>query len=130
LGIKMKLTQLKLLLKIKNSSIRNTEKASINCTPRTLLLVEFLYQEKYLQSFFIKQNIIYMYFRAFNNICLLKTLKIISKSSSNKFLNYKDICRLKISNKNLLAISTDSNIKNLIDCKMKMRKGGKILFSV
>jgi ribosomal protein S8 len=124
----MKLTQIQLLLKLKNLSIRNIEKVSIAYNKKSITLIDFLYKEKFIQSFFVIKNTICLFLRSHNRGPLLKNLKVISKPSFQKFITYKEICKLKINNKTLVAVSTDSSIQSLVDCKMKTKKGGKILF--
>jgi len=124
----MKLTQLQLLLKLKNYSIRNKKKFVVKKTEKILLFVEFLYEEKLLQSFSIHNEEIHVALRSHNDVVLLRELKIISSSSFHKFLTYEELCKLQFSNKTVIGISTDCSIRNLSFCKTE-KKGGKILFT-
>lgn len=118
--------QLNLLINLKNFSCLGKETLTINYSLKTIQLILFLYKEGLIQSFFLLNDKITINIRFFNGKNSLSNLKIISKSSYKKFLNYKNICRLNF-NKQIVAVSTDKGFLNMNTCK-KQTLGGKIIF--
>ena len=85
-----------------------------------------MYEEGFLQSFHIQQNIIEISLRFFRGYNSLENLKIISKHSYKKYLKYTQISKIKFS-KTIMALSTDIGVLNVQNCKIN-KIGGKVLF--
>jgi ribosomal protein S8 len=122
----MKQKQIELLIKIKNVALLGREKLSCVYDKKNLSIVEFLYKEGLLRTFFIEGREILIHLNVYDNRSPLKKIKIISKPSYKKYLSYRDISRIE-TRKSIVAVSTSKGVYNLTDCKKK-KLGGKILY--
>jgi small subunit ribosomal protein S8 len=131
----MKINLINLLIKLKNASILKKESVIVDYSSSILPLIKILYNEGFIQSFKIVtfKNIfgknsrhINIILRFLYNKSVLKKIKIFSKPSHIKYINYFDIC--KVNDRNLtFFISTTSGILTSFECKKK-KIGGKLLF--
>ena len=113
----MSLIFIQFLNKLKNTYLKKKPFFLSFYNNSILLLIKILYSEGLIQSFKILfDNTVKVYLRYYNNLNPFETLKILSKSSSNTFLKYSDLCRLYNRNKFVL-ISTDKGFKTFIECK-------------
>ena len=109
----MNLQTINLLLQLKNMSMLKKESCIIKFTINNFILVNFLYKENYIQSFYAtKTKTIFIMLRYFVVKNLFNTLKIVSSPSLKYFFKYQDIWLL-----------------TCINCKKK-KIGGKLLFSI
>jgi len=122
----MKLAQIDVMMKLKNAAKTKKDFIFIEFSDKNLSLIKFLYKEGYILSYFVKENLIRVNLRYFNNISLLENTKILSKPSIKRFLTYKDLCSLKKSNKDLI-LSTTLGILSYKMC-LKLKTGGSLLF--
>ena len=122
----MTFQQINFLIELKNKILLGKHRYSLKYNFKILNLVFFLYKEGIIQSFYIRNEDLFLTVRFLNGKNSLSNLKIISKSSFQKNLSYMEICFLK-SDKKIIAISTNRGILSLALCK-KLRLGGKVLF--
>ena len=119
-----------LLIALKTASIQKQLTANVAFSQTNYLVLKLLYNEGFIQSFSVKLGPKTHYFsvslRYSLNKSVLSNLRIISKPSLLRYLNYVDICKLS-SNIFFAAVSTDKKFISLHDCK-QYRLGGQILF--
>lgn len=116
------------LIDLKNNSLNNKSCFKRTCNSNILKIVSILYNEGFLQSFKLEDNVLIIYFNKSGGINFLKNLKIVSKLSRRVYLQYRDICKIK-DNGSLLLFSTTKNILTIHDCKRK-RVGGELLLKI
>lgn len=123
----MKNNIIKFLLKLKNASLVRKEKIVVNNQKAILPLLNILYREGYIQSFFLQDKEIVILLRYNYNKNIFKNLKIFSKISQLVYLSYSDICRV-YNNNIILVFSTNKGYLTNMQCK-KYKIGGQLLFS-
>lgn len=123
----MKLQYIQFLIFLKNSSLLKHNIIFFPFNPRFIILLNFLYKEGLIQSFIIDKNL-YCYKIILRDSFDLSTLKLISKSSNSKFINYSNLCLINEKN-SFLVISNNLGLFTLFNCK-KFKFGGKILFQI
>ena len=116
----------KFWIQLKNNSISEKSCFKIKNSTKLLPLVQILYSEGYIKSFFKTKNneflIIYI------NKSFLNSLKLWGITSKKKSLTYKQISALSTKNK-FYIISTSKGYKNIQDCK-KLKIGGRLYISI
>ncbi len=131
--ISMNINLIKLLLKLKNAS--NSHKEHINCLSNKThdILLETLYQEGLIQSFFNQKKntltekpLTNVFLRYSFNKSSFSAFKIVSTPSKIRYLTFSDLCQIS-DKKNILFIFTDKNLLTGTECK-KHGLGGKLLF--
>ena len=132
----MNINLINFLSKLKNASLSKQEQISIPYNKLYLKVVELLYKEGLIQSFFIKpvssrltnKFTLFISLRYINNKSIFKSLKFISIPSNLSYLNIKSLS--KISNKKIiLFLSTNKGLLTGGDSK-KYNIGGKLLFAI
>jgi ribosomal protein S8 len=121
----MKKTQLNDLLQIKNAALLCKSSMLIKKSEKTLKLIEFLYNNGYIQTYICLETQIRVFLRYLNNQSFLNRIIFISKPSQKIFLSHKKILNFSNSSKTLI-FSTDIGLLNQKDC-IKKSKGGKLL---
>lgn len=122
----MNSTQLNLLITLKNTASVGKELLVIDYSTDFLRIISFLYVQGLIQSFCVRLNKIEINLRFYNGFSRLQQLKLLSKNSYFKYLNYKALCKLP-SDKYLIVFSTHKGYLSLSNCKFK-NIGGKMLF--
>jgi ribosomal protein S8 len=122
----MNITQINLLISLKNTALAGKELLIVKYSYDCLKLISFLFLEGLIQSFFIEGDTIRILLRFLYGINKLMNLKILYRKSYKNSITYKMICKISRSS-NLLIFSTDKGYLNATDCKIK-RTGGKVLF--
>lgn len=128
----MNINTIKLLLKLKNAAFYHKEYILIPYNKHYIKYLLAFYKEGCIQSFtiFIDDNNIKqikIYLRLLYNKMLLKDLKIISKSSLKKYINYKNLSKFSYNVKKTLFLSTNKGIVSTFFCK-KYKIGGKLYY--
>ena len=122
----MNKTIINTILKLKNASIIKKEHVLIPCSNLNLRIANFLYKEGFIQSLYKKNKTLFVYLRYSFNKDLFSNLKIISTSTLNYYLSYKDLCKL--TNKRfVLVLSTNKGFLTGLECK-EYKIGGKLFF--
>jgi ribosomal protein S8 len=118
----------KMLVALKNASLAKKKSVFLRKTPLILDCLAVLYKEGYILSYAYNLNDarIVVNLRYFEGNCLTANLKIMSKVSHIKYLNYQDICRISLGNK-VGFFLTSKGIQTLEDCKIN-RVGGILAF--
>jgi ribosomal protein S8 len=133
----MNINLIKLLLKLKNSSLSRKEIIFTQYSKSSLNLLELLYREGFIQSFRIIKKTsgsienpfeISITLRYFQNKSIFKNLQIVSSPSRKFFLTFKDLSNLS-SQKKVLFLSTSGGFLTGLDCKVK-QIGGVLLFTI
>jgi ribosomal protein S8 len=125
----MNLQIITLLLQLKNISLLNKEFCQVKLSKKNLILVNFLYKENFIQSFFItKKKSILLFIRYFTIQNFFKNLKFISIPSLSYFFKYTDICNF-TKKKKIFIFSTTQGILTSNSCK-EQKIGGKLLFCI
>ena len=126
---------IKLLLTLKNASASRKELVLVPFNRLSIEFLKILYKEGFIQSFYIQKSSSFLLdknyqikvvLRFFYNKPIISNLKIISTPSFNKYLKFKDLCKLS-DKKNVLFFSTSKGLLTSFDCK-KQRVGGTLLF--
>lgn len=132
----MNINLIKFLSKLKNASLSKHEQVKVPYNKLYLEIVELLYKEGFIQSFFIKpavsrlknKFILFITLRYINNKTIFKNLQFISVPSNLNYLNIKSLS--KISNKKIvLFLSTNKGLLTGLESK-KDNIGGKLLFTI
>lgn len=132
----MNINLIKFLSKLKNAALSKHEQVKLPYNKLYLEIIELLYKEGFIQSFFIKpvasriqnQFIIFITLRYINNKTIFKNLKFISIPSKVYYLNIRNLA--KISNKKIvLVLSTNKGLLTGLESK-KYNIGGKLLFTI
>lgn len=122
----MNAIQLNLLITLKNTACSGKEFLILKYNKEYLALLSFLYSQGVIQSFFVYEDKIEVRFRFYNGVTKLKQIKLISRNSFFKCLNYKILSKIP-STKYLFVFSTDKGFLSLSNCKFG-GLGGKLLF--
>lgn len=119
---------IKMLVTLKNASLAKKKSILVKKTPLILDCLSALYKEGYILSYAynLEDSIILVKLRYFEGNCLTANLKIMSKVSHVKYLNYRDICRITLGNK-VGFFLTSHGIQTLEDCKIN-KVGGILAF--
>ena len=123
---------IKFLSLLKNSSLSKKESISVNYNNLILKCVEALYKEGLILSYSLiagtdeKSTVIKIKLRNVNDIVLTSKLKIVSKPTNIKYLQYHQLCRIVLKGKTGF-FSTSKGILTLDECK-KNRLGGIFSF--
>ena len=124
--LKMNKTIINTIIKLKNASLIKKEYVLIAYSNLNLKVINFLYKEGFIQSLKQKNKKLFVYLRYSFNKDLFSNLKIISTSTLNYYLSYKDLCKL--TNKRfVLVLSTNKGFLTGLECK-KHKIGGKLFF--
>jgi len=118
----------RMLVALKNASLAKKKSVFLRKTPLILDCLAVLYREGYILSYACNLNEarILVNLRYFEGNCLTANLKIMSKVSHIKYLNYQDICRISLGNK-VGFFLTSKGIQTLEECKVN-RVGGILAF--
>lgn len=121
---------IQILIKLKNASLINKESLFLKSSIHLLSLIKFLYKFYVIQAFVFlkKQNSIQVLFKSYLNKIIFNNLCFVSKPSHDKFITFKNLCRLQVQPKTSFIVSTDKGFVSEQNCK-KFKKGGKLLFS-
>ena len=122
----MNKTIINTIIKLKNASLIKKEYVLIAYSNLNLKVINFLYKEGFIQSLKQKNKKLFVYLRYSFNKDLFSNLKIISTSTLNYYLSYKDLCKL--TNKRfVLVLSTNKGFLTGLECK-EYKIGGKLFF--
>lgn len=124
----MNLSLINLLIQLKNASQIKESQVKVRYNRIAAKLLTLLYREGIIQSFSVNstKSFFIIYLRHFDNLDLLKDLKIISTNSNFKCLSYKELA--KITNKKfIIVLSTSAGFMTSLECQ-KFKLGGKVLF--
>jgi small subunit ribosomal protein S8 len=123
---------LKLLNSLKNAALAKKEFMTFPYNTLCLKVLDLMYEEGLIQSYTVnlvnfenKQFKIYIRYNFGRS--LLKNLKLISKPSNMRYLQLKDLYKIK-EKKNILILSTSKGLLTSLKCK-ELKIGGKILFT-
>ena len=116
-----------LFLIIKNAQISKKKFIFIENNNNNKVILNFLWNNGYIFCYNINKNKIKIYFKYLNTIPVIKTLKIISKSSRKIYLSLKQLYKLN-SNK-FFVVFTNHGLKSVYDCKHK-KIGGKLILVI
>jgi ribosomal protein S8 len=124
----MNINIIKLLLKLKNASNSKKEHIAVLSHKTYNILLDTLYQEGLIQSFFSVENtnLTNVFLRYPSNNSSFEALKIISTPSRLRYLTFSDLCQIS-DKRHSLFLFTDKNLLVGLECK-KHRVGGKLLF--
>lgn len=120
------------MLKLKNASAIKKEELDVEYSRVREDMVNFLYNEGFVQSFCLKQSkinkskTIRITLRTLFGKSLLENVKLISKPSLLKYIRLIDICDIS-DRKVVIFFSTDKGFLTTLGCK-KEKVGGKLLF--
>ncbi len=123
---------IKFLSLLKNSSLARKESVTVNFNVLILKCVEALYKEGLILSYFIVKGKdkscekISIKLRNVDDIVLTSKIKIVSKPTNIKYLQYHQLCRIVLKEKTGF-FSTNKGILTLDECK-KNRLGGVFSF--
>ena len=122
----------KLLNSLKNAALAKKEFITFPYNALCLKVLDLMYEEGLIQSYTVnlvnfenKQFKIYIRYNFGRS--LLKNLKLISKPSNMRYLQLKDLYKIK-EKKNILILSTSKGLLTSLKCK-ELKIGGKILFT-
>lgn len=120
------------ILKLKNASAIKKETLDVEYSKVREDMVEFLYNEGFIQSFCFKRSkklnakVISITLRSLFGKPLLENIQLISKPSLMKYMRLMDICD--ISDRRIVMVfSTDRGFLTNSGCKQN-KVGGKLLF--
>ena len=122
----MKKNLINFLILLKNSSLKRKDSIYCDYTKIYENILKVLYLEGLIQSYYIKNLKIKIFFRYTSSAPRLNFLKIMSKSSQNYNVKLKDIYQISEGQK-VMIFSTSKGIMTSLDLK-KNRIGGKLLF--
>jgi ribosomal protein S8 len=118
----------KMLVLLKNASLAKKSNVFVKKSPLILEALAALYKEGYILSYAYNLDslTVLVNLRYFEGNCLTANLKIMSKISHVKYLNYRDICRFSLVNK-VGFFLTSQGVQTLEECKMN-KIGGILAF--
>jgi len=123
---------IKFLSLLKNSSLSKKKFVTVNYNNLIIKCIEALYKEGLILSYSIfkdqndKSDKIEIKLRNVNDIILTSKIKIVSKPTNIKYLQYHQLCRITLKEKTGF-FSTNKGILTLDECK-KNRLGGVFSF--
>ena len=131
----MNIKSAQLLIGLKNSSNVKKKEVEVFFTKMSYQIIERLYNEGFIQSFYIKEpsfsktgKKIVVILKYLHNKSMFSDLKILSKPSLIKYVSLKDLKKTP-KKKTVVFLSTTKGI--LTDSQCKLRSiGGKLLFSL
>ena len=117
-----------MLVLLKNASLAKKNSVVVKKSPLILECLAALYKEGYILSYAynLDGSIVLIKLRYFEGNCLTANLKIMSKISHVKYLNYRDISRISLGNK-VGFFLTSHGIQTLEECKIT-KTGGILAF--
>lgn len=116
---------------LKTASLSKKQKLSLKYDTIIISIIKTLYKEGVVSAFYkSKNNSVITVFLKYSTegSGLLDSLKIISKPSFSKPLNYLEMCDI-LEKTKILIFSTKFGILNLSDCKKK-KIGGQLFFII
>ncbi len=121
------------LLTLKNAAIYKKQTILIAYHNEYLPLLDLLYKEGYIQTFSINKDnnnksTIKIVLRSYNNIFALSELKLISKPSCVRNVQYKHLTDNIYDIRKTFFITTNKGIKTQVECKQD-RLGGSLVFT-
>ncbi len=120
-----------MLIALKNASLAKQKTVYVNNTPLILSCLSVLYREGLILSYvpisLDSKLLILVKLRFFEGTCLTKNIRIMSKVSHIKYLDFQEICRMDLGNR-VGFFLTSSGIQTLEECKAN-RVGGILAFS-
>jgi ribosomal protein S8 len=118
----------KMLVLLKNASLAKKNNVFVKKSQLILDCLAALYKEGYILSYAynLDGSTILVNLRYFEGNCLTANLKIMSKISHVKYLNYRDICRMSLGNK-VGFFLTSQGVQTLEECKIN-KIGGILAF--
>ncbi len=123
---------IKFLSLLKNSSLSKKKSVIVNYNNLVIKCIESLYKEGLILSYSIfkdqndKSDKIEIKLRNVNDVVLTSKIKIVSKPTNIKYLQYHQLCRIALKEKTGF-FSTNKGILTLDECK-KNRLGGVFSF--
>lgn len=117
-----------MLIALKNASLAKKKDVFVKKTPLILDCLSVLYKEGFVLSYSynLDDTKVLVKLRYFDGNCLTSDLKIISKVSHIRYLNYREICRISLGNK-VGFFLTSKGIQTLENCKIN-KVGGILAF--
>ncbi len=118
----------KMLIALKNASLAKQKFVFVKNTPLVLSCLAVLYREGLILSYSYNSvdAQILVKLRFFEGQCLTTNIRIMSKVSHIKFLNFREICRMDLGNR-VGFFLTSNGIQTLEECKAN-RVGGVLAF--
>lgn len=123
---------IKFLSLLKNSSLSKKKLVTVNYNNLIIKCIEALYKEGLILSYFVQKEKdnsltkIQIKLRNVDDIVLTSKIKIVSKPTNIKYLQYHQLCRITLKEKTGF-FSTNKGILTLDECK-KNRLGGVFSF--
>lgn len=123
---------IKFLSLLKNSSLSKKKFITVNYNNLIIKCIEALYKEGLILSYFVQNETvnnskkIQIKLRNVDDIVLTSKIKIVSKPTNIKYLQYHQLCRITLKEKTGF-FSTNKGILTLDECK-KNRLGGVFSF--
>ncbi len=123
---------IKFLSLLKNSSLAKKKFVTVNYNNLIIKCIEALYKEGLILSYFVQKEKnnnpvkIQIKLRNVDDIVLTSKIKIVSKPTNIKYLQYHQLCRITLKEKTGF-FSTNRGILTLDECK-KNRLGGVFSF--
>ena len=123
---------IKFLSLLKNSSLSKKKFVTVNYNNLIIKCIEALYKEGLILSYFVQKEKdnsptkIQIKLRNVDDIVLTSKIKIVSKPTNIKYLQYHQLCRITLKEKTGF-FSTNKGILTLDECK-KNRLGGVFSF--
>src|SRR6185437_11417420 len=124
-----------ILNNLKTAGINNCKSISVKKTKTSFALIMLLYNEGYLNGFYLtnSKNII-VFLRYLNGNFLLKNLKIYGSSVKSKFVTYSKLLQMykgPYENNYLLVLNTSYGLLTFDEIFRKnYRIGGELIFSI
>jgi small subunit ribosomal protein S8 len=115
-----------LLYRLRNAYLANLNVIQSPIYSGWIEPLKILYDEGYIQNFYIKDNELYIYLRYYKNKPSIRKIINFTQPSRPLYLSAKDLWRFSRNN-GVLLLSTNQGILSHTTC-LKRGLGGKILF--